>query len=219
MRQHVILLHGVWFNRTVMALLASRIRKAGFQTHCPSYPSIKESPSGNARYLHDYLQSLSLDRQDAKEQPVHFVAHSLGGLVVLNFLDQFPDFPIERVVLLGSPVLGSDSARRLLEFPLGSRMLGHSIDEDGLLNGVSFKQEGRQEIGMIAGTLAFGLGTLLGSGGHQKGPNDGAVSVSETKMPGLTDHICVRVSHSGLLVSRQVAEQTCIFLKSGVFQQ
>jgi len=215
MRQHVILLHGLWFNRTVMALLARRIRKAGFQTHCLSYPSMKENPSNNARYLHDYLQSLSLE---VKEQSVHFVAHSLGGLVVLNFLDHYLDFPVGRVVLLGSPVLGSDSAQRLLEFPLGSKMLGRSIEENGLLNGVSFRQNGSQEIGMIAGTLSFGLGTLLGSGGGKNEPDDGVVSVSETRMPGLADHLCVRVSHSGLLVSRQVAEQTCVFLKSGVFQ-
>ena len=218
MRQHVILLHGLWFNRMVMALLARRIRKAGFQTRCLSYPSIKESPSNNARYLHDYLQSLSLNEQETKERPVHFVAHSLGGLVVLNFLDQFPDFPVGRVVLLGSPVLGSNSARQFVNNSFGGRLLGRSMDENGLLNGVSFKQNGSQEIGAIAGTLSFGLGTLLGGAGHRKEPNDGVVSVSETRMPGLTEHLCVRVSHSGLLVSRRVAEQTCVFLKSGVFQ-
>jgi len=227
MRQHVILLHGLWLNRHVMDLLARRIRKAGFQTHCLSYPSMKESPSDNARYLHDYLQSLSLDKQGAKEQPVHFVAHSLGGLVVLNFLNQFPDFPVGRVVLLGSPVLGSNSARQLVNHPFGNRLLGRSIEENGLLGGMTFKQDqtnvgeqdGRHEIGMIAGTLAFGLGALLGRGGHEKEPNDGVVSVSETRMSDIADHICVRVSHSGLLVSRQVADQTCFFLKTGSFQK
>lgn len=219
MRQHVILLHGLWFNRTVMALLARRIRKAGFQTHCLSYPSMKESPSSNAHYLNNYLQSLSLNKQEAKEWPVHFVAHSLGGLVALNFLSQYPAYPVGRVVLLGSPVQGSDNARRLLELPLGSRLLGRSIEENGLLNGVSFRQNGSQEIGMIAGTLSFGLGALLGGDRHQKDSNDGVVSVSETRMPGLTDHICVRVSHSGLLISRQVAEQTCVFLETGSFQR
>ena len=179
---------------------------------------MQESPSNNARYLHDYLQSLSLNKQETKERPVHFVAHSLGGLVVLNFLNQFPDFPVGRVVLLGSPVLGSNSARQLANNSFGGRLLGRSMDENGLLNGVSFKQNGSQEIGMIAGTLSFGLGALLGSGGGKNEPDDGVVSVSETRMKGLTDHICVGVSHSGLLVSRRVAEQASVFLKTGNFQ-
>lgn len=226
MCQNVVLLHGLWFNRMVMALLARRIRKSGFQTHCLSYPSIKKSPANNARYLHHFLQSLSLNRQEGKERPVGFVAHSLGGLVVLNFLSQYPDYPVGRVVLLGTPVLGSNSARQLANHPLGSSLLGRSIEQNGLLSGMVFKQDqadsseqdGGHEIGMIAGTLAFGIGSLLGSVDDQDGPNDGAVSVSETRMPGLADHICVRASHSGLLVSRQVAEQTRIFLKTGGFQ-
>lgn len=214
--QHVVLLHGLWFNRYVMFLLARRIRKAGFQTHYFSYPTMAMTPVENAQRLHEFVESLSL------ETPVHFVAHSLGGLVVLNHLVQYPDYPIGRIVLLGSPVLGSESARKLQQIPFGKKMLGFSTEQNGLLHGAvvpeNILSEGNHEIGMIAGTLGFGLGAFVrGAVGSKSIPHDGAVTVAETQMPGLSDHICIRTSHSGLLVSRQSAEQVVFFLKNGHF--
>lgn len=216
--QHVILLHGLWLNHYVMTLLARRVRKAGFYTHCFSYPTMTMTPIENARRLHEFVESLSLEAR------VHFVAHSLGGLVVLNHLVQYPDFPIGRVVLLGSPVLGSESARRLQQIPFGKKMLGFSTETNGLLHGAALPEDllerGNVEIGMIAGTLGFGMGAFVrGAVGSQNLPNDGAVAVAETQMPGLMDHICIRASHSGLLISRLSADQAVFFLKNGHFQK
>jgi pimeloyl-ACP methyl ester carboxylesterase len=215
--QHVILLHGLWFNHYVMILLARRIRKAGFQPHYFSYPTTTMTPVENARRLHEFVESLSL------ETPVHFVAHSLGGLVVINHLLQYSDYPIGRIVLLGSPVLGSENARRLQQIPFGKKMLGFSTEQNGLLHGAAVPEnilrEGGHEIGMIAGTLGFGMGTFIrGAVGSQNIPHDGAVDVAETQMPGLSDHICIRASHSGLLVSSRAAGQVVYFLKNGRFQ-
>lgn len=215
--QHVILLHGLWFNHYVMALLARRIRRAGFQPHYFSYPTTTITPEDNAKRLHQFIESLSL------KVPVHFVAHSLGGLVVLNYLAQYPDCPVGRIVLLGSPLLGSESARRLQQIPFGKKMLGYSTGHNGLLYGTEvstdFFKEGHFKIGMIAGTLGIGMGAFVsGYMGSQRILHDGAVAVSETQMPGLSDHICIRASHSGLLVSRQSAGQVVFFLKNGRFQ-
>lgn len=220
--QHVILLHGLWFNHYVMTLLARRIRKAGFQTHYFSYPTTTMTPVENAERLHQFIQSLSLKIPESSEAPIHFVAHSLGGLVALNHLVQHPDYPVGRIVLLGSPVLGSENARRLQQIPFGKKMLGYSAEQNGLLHGVEIPKnilkEGNVEIGMIAGTLGFGMGAFIrGHMGSQRTSHDGAVAVSETRMPGLSDHICIRASHSGLLVSHHVAGQVVYFLKTGIF--
>ena len=71
-----------------------------------------------------------------------------------------------------------------------------------------------REIGMIAGTKPVGLGLLTGQ--LQK-PHDGTVAVSETRHPGLTDHLERPVSHTELIFSPEVAEDTVRFLKKGQF--
>ena len=70
------------------------------------------------------------------------------------------------------------------------------------------------EVGALAGDHSIGLGHLFTS---LEGPNDGAVTVAETRIPGLRDHIVLPVSHSGMLLSAEVARQSVAFLGSGAF--
>jgi hypothetical protein len=72
------------------------------------------------------------------------------------------------------------------------------------------------EVGVIAGTMPFGGGALLGV---LEPPHDGVVMVTETRIPGMRDHICLDVSHFGMLLAPSVAEQICAFLKDGRFQR
>ena len=69
---------------------------------------------------------------------------------------------------------------------------------------------------MIAGDLAMGAGLLLNA---LQGDNDGTVEVDETRLPGLNDHIVLPLSHTGLLLSSAVVDQTAHFLKHGQFQR
>ncbi|HZP89005.1 MAG TPA: hypothetical protein VFB54_19495, partial [Burkholderiales bacterium] len=70
------------------------------------------------------------------------------------------------------------------------------------------------EVGVIAGTRRFGLGCVFVT---LQGPNDGVVTVEETRLPGLTDHLVMPVTHSGMIVSARVARQVGVFLKTGRF--
>ena len=72
-----------------------------------------------------------------------------------------------------------------------------------------------REIGIVAGSLPLGLGCMVAPGLPR--PSDGVVSVAETDVPGMRDRIVLRVSHSGMLVSRAVARQICAFLRDGAF--
>ena len=72
----------------------------------------------------------------------------------------------------------------------------------------------RMETGAIAGTMRFGVASLVVA---LPTPNDGAVTVAETQLPGLRDHLVLHVTHSGLLVSARVARQVCAFLTHGRF--
>jgi pimeloyl-ACP methyl ester carboxylesterase len=203
--ENIILLHGIWMKSLVMKPLAARLRRDGFQTRCFSYPSVQNSPQANAIALNRFIQGVDAEK-------IHFVAHSLGGLVLMHFFHQFQfDIP-GRVVMLGSPVSGSWGARRLLSFPGGHLFLGRSI-EQGLL-GETPQWESDREVGMVAGTIGIGLGKLLGK---MPGVNDGAVMLSETEAPWLTDHVSIKTSHTGLLVSAEAARQAVNFLKYGHF--
>ena len=204
-REQVVLIHGIWFRGQIMLPLAARLQKHGFETHCFSYPSVTASPAENADALYTFAQSLRARR-------LHFVAHSLGGVVVLNLFHRHTQIPPGRVVLLGTPVQGSLSAQRIQALPFGDLMLGRSV-EQGLLGDVPAWQGGR-DLGMIAGTVGFGLGSLLG---RMPEVNDGAVLVSETELPGLTDRLCLPTTHTGMLLSSRVAYQVAFFLKNGHF--
>ena len=73
------------------------------------------------------------------------------------------------------------------------------------------------EIGGIAGNGGLGLAQLVAPALPQ--PHDGVVSVDETRIPGMKDHVVLPVSHTPMMVSREVVHQTCAFLAQGQFDR
>lgn len=190
----VVLVHGLWCNRWIMFPLSRRLRRVGFETKVFEYASVRKNCQQNAEALYVFLQQLSAYDQ------VHIVAHSLGGLVVMQMFQNRRITGNGAVVLLGTPLQGSYLARRLMRVPFGKRLLGKSIDH-GLLDRAA-PWEASRPLGTIAGTVRFGLGLLLG-GGLRAG--DGVVALDETSCKGATDATAVPASHTGLLFSQQVA--------------
>ncbi len=200
-----MLVHGIWTGAVIMRPLARHLRSCGFETHLFSYPSVRHSPPENAARLDAFLRRINAP-------VIHFVAHSLGGLVVARLLRDYPGQRPGRSVLLGSPLHGSVSARRLGRSRAGRRLLGRSIEQGLLGDGAGWPAE--RELGVIAGSLGLGAGLLLGGLGA---PGDGAVTLDETQVPGATDRIVLRTSHTGLVFSPAAARQTCRFLHHGRF--
>ncbi|TZF82342.1 esterase/lipase family protein, partial [Cognatilysobacter lacus] len=97
MTSRVLLLHGLWMRPASMALLASRLARAGFAPERIGYASVRGNPEFAIREL----------QREMRSAPCHVVAHSLGGLVTLTALEREPDLPVLRVVCLGSPLCGS----------------------------------------------------------------------------------------------------------------
>lgn len=202
----VLLLHGIWMTGLEMGWLGHRLEAAGFQVERFHYPSLSGSPVENAQRLQQYLQQREYDC-------LHFVAHSLGGLVLLNLFDLFPDQPPGRVVLLGAPVRGSIVARRLVRHGWGRPLIGRS-GERGLIEGAPAWNGGR-ELGLIAGTNGLlGVGRLVGG---LMGENDGTVLLEETEIPTATDRRLYPAGHMGLLFSSGVAADVAGFLHNGRF--
>lgn len=201
----VVLLHGIWMRAAVTARLGSRLRQQGFAITRFDYASIRRPFAQHRACLLRLVEGIA--------QPVHLVGHSLGGVLAVDFLQhaQLPTTAVARVVCLGSPLNGSALAGRLHRARLDRLGLGHA--REVLLSGLP-TWTGPQQIGVIAGDGPIGLSWLLG---RLPRPNDGTVADSETRLPGIADHVRVRASHTGLLYSRAAAELTSRFLRSGRF--
>lgn len=199
-----MLVHGLWLVGWTLRPLAHHLEKAGYRTATESYDSVARPPEANAEAVVRAARELGC-------RTVHFVGHSLGGLVTLAALESQPDLPPGRVVMLGTPLLGSAAARSFAHLPGGNWLLGESqrILHEGLHASLP-----NREIGMIAGRLPIGLGGVMT---RLDGPHDGTIAVSETRHPDLTDHCVLPVSHMSMLLSQKVNEAVVHFLAEGRF--
>jgi pimeloyl-ACP methyl ester carboxylesterase len=184
--------------------LSRRLRKAGFATETFSYSTLWRSPG-------EAMERLAMRLYAMAPEPVHLVAHSLGGLVALETLSRYQKLPPGRVVCMGSPIAGSTAARGL-----AGKGLGLVSGRAGALlrGGLVALPPGRQ-VGMLAGTKSMGMGKWFS---RFDGQNDGTVMVWETRLPGLSDHAVIESSHSGLVFSEQAARLAARFLETGRFQ-
>jgi pimeloyl-ACP methyl ester carboxylesterase len=200
-KPRVIVLHGIWNARAWVGPLAWRLRARGFQVGVFGYPSVFGGPDVAVPSLIGRLRG---------QGPVSLVGHSLGGLVALEALRQAPDLDVPRVVCLGSPLCGSETARALAGHGWAAA-LGRS---GGLLQHGLPAWRGRAQVGLVAGSVPHGLGALMGA---LHGDSDGTVALAETRLPGLADHCVVPASHSGLVLSPEVAALVAAFLRDGRF--
>lgn len=204
-REPVVLVHGIWMTGAVFALLGRRLRGCGFEPVPFTYPSLRLT-------LEDAAYRLARFVRGRGQGPVHFVGHSLGGLVVLELLARESTLPAGRAVLLGVPSVGCQAAEQLSRSRSGRMLIGTGLPQWRAERGVAAVQ--RFEVGAIAGTLRFGIASLVV---RLPLPNDGAVTVEETRLRGLRDHIVLPVTHSGMVLSARVARQVCAFLSHGSF--
>jgi pimeloyl-ACP methyl ester carboxylesterase len=205
----VILVHGLWMSGFELAVLKRRLESAGeFRALAFSYPSL-------AGCMSDHAQSLLQCARSQRAEQMHFVGHSLGGIVVLRALEQAPDLPPGRAVLLGAPVQGSRAALGVSRLPFGRTILGTAVQEE-CIDCTVREWKGSREVGTIAGSMGLGLGRLFA---NLNTDHDGSVLVEETKLPGSKDHIVLSTSHTAMLFSAEVAEQTACFLRDGKFRR
>jgi hypothetical protein len=205
-----MLVHGLWMVGYELGVLKHRLEAGGDLRALPfSYSSLAGSMSDHVRALIEFARSQPTGR-------LHFVGHSLGGLVILRALQVTDDLPPGRAVLLGTPLQGSQAARgvaRLL--PFGKAILGSAINEE-CIDATHREWSGRRDVGVIAGSMGMGLGRLFA---HLEAEHDGTVMVEETRLPGAKDHVVVATSHTGMLFSAEVAEQAAHFLRNGFFRR
>jgi pimeloyl-ACP methyl ester carboxylesterase len=206
----VIVVHGLWWSGFQLTVIKNRLEADGsLRAVMFSYPSIADTMSDHVRSLIDFARA-------QKTAQLHFVGHSLGGLVILRALQVTADLPPGRAVLLGTPLQGSRAAQGMARLlPFGKALLGAAIREE-CIEWSPRQWSGPRDIGVIAGSMGFGLGRLFA---QFDADHDGTVMVAETRLPGAKDHIVLPTSHTGLVFSAEVARQTGYFLRNGMFKR
>jgi pimeloyl-ACP methyl ester carboxylesterase len=206
----VVLVHGLWMNGAEFGVLRRRLRNDhGFDVHVFAYPTLH----GDARQICAGLADFTARVGGGGR--VHLVGHSLGGAFIYHALSECSGRFSGNAVLLGTPLQGSKAARGASQWPMLRPLLGpHVLNE--LAEMRERRWDGPNAVGAIAGTLRVGTGQFFA---HFDEENDGTVAVSETIIPGLSDHLVLPHSHMGLLFAQDVAAQVACFLKEGRFQR
>lgn len=207
MREAVVFIHGIWMTGLELSLLHRRVHVCGYETHQFHYRSLLQPPAVNAAKLNVYL--LTIDAE-----VIHLVGHSLGGIVLAHLFARFPQQKPGRVLMLGSPLLGSVVAS-VLHRRAWSRWLIGRAGEQGLLGDVP-RWPGTRRLGMIAGNRGAGIGLLV-AGRELVRPHDGTVRLAETEAGEVNRHLTVPHGHFGMLFDASVADAVCRYLKTGEF--
>jgi len=207
--EHIIIVHGLWMTGLELGVLQHRLRvDHGFEPSIFSYPSITGSMADHVASLRDFV----LTHRAAR---LHFVGHSLGGIVVLKLLEAHNDIPPGRVVCLASPMQGSSAVDGFSRWPFARAALGEAICEE-VLSSRQRHWDGRRDVGIIAGSLSIGLGRLFADFNEA---SDGTLLISETKLAGAKEHIVMPVSHTGIVFSVEATAQIAAFLRQGAFDK
>lgn len=212
-KEGVILLHGLCRTHASMSKMETALSTAGFIVHNVGYPSrtatiatLSEGAIGYA-WASEKLTGCS---------KIHFVTHSLGGILVRDYMARHPQVPIGRVVMLGPPNQGSEVVDRLGSWWLFKKLNGPAGSELGTRN---------HSTPHTLGPVMFELGVIAGDRSINwinswmiPGKDDGKVSVASTKVAGMKDHLVIHATHPFLMKNNQAIASTITFLQTGAFQ-
>ena len=210
----VVLLHGI--SRTALSFrkMQTALEAAGFATLNIDYPSRHHALEALAEHIHPAVTQLAA----GIEGQLHFVGHSMGGLLARAYLSRCRPQRLGRVVMLGTPNGGSQIADRLKNVPLYRAWFGPAgvqlvTRRDATTNALFPPVD--YSVGIIAGNRSIDPTASL----FLPKPHDGRVSVENTKLHGMADHIVIGSSHPWLPGNRLAIAQTIAFLRDGRFSR
>ena len=220
----VVLLHGLLRSDSSMTTLEQALSEQGYTVVNMDYPSTEYpiehladtyvAQAINQCHTHTHSNTHGNINSDI-DSNTHFVTHSMGGILVRDYVDRHGSAGIGRVVMLGPPNQGSEAVDKLRFLPVFGWLHGPAGLQLGTDQQSRVKQLGAVdfELGVIAGTQSINplLSVLI------PGSDDGKVSVENTKVLGMKAHKTMSVTHPMMMKNEKVIGQTVQFLATGTF--
>lgn len=210
----VVLLHGLARTRRCMHRMAEALTAAGYTVHALDYASTRKTVERLA--AEDLVPLVDRCQVDAPRK-IHFVAHSIGNIVLRQYFATNVLANAGRIVMLGPPNHGSEVVDTLGRFAPFAWINGPAGRQLGTAENALPSQLPAPpvEVGVIAGTRSINL--ILSA--MIPGRDDGKVAVERTKLEGMTDFATVATAHPFLMRNREVIQLTLTFLREGRFRQ
>lgn len=214
-QESVVCLHGFFRSYRCMLPLANRLRDEGLNVFLWDYPSRVKTIEEHADSLVEVLNAIAKENPG---EPIHFVTHSLGGIIVraaMNHPNCPPEAKVGKAVLLAPPNQGAGLARTFRGCPLIQWIFGKKAGQQLL----TYTPQDMHKIGQFPETKEVMV--IAGKKGNRffKMPNDGKVTVDETRLNSPHSHHTLHVSHSWIMTSRESMTLTQSFLFSDRLQQ
>lgn len=211
LKETVVLLHGLGRSSRAMWLLEARLEDAGFKVENLDYHTIDSTPEQALAEVTEKINACCLDTPHT----VHYVGHSLGGLMVRAYLAEFRPVWMGRVVLIGTPNQGTELVDRVQDHwwgqLAGPTAMSLGTGENSFPNSLPLPD---YPVGVIAG--------VSGSGGNDfilPGLDDGLVPLEATKLEGMHDFIVFESGHAMMRYDKAIAHQVIEFLRHGRFDR
>ncbi len=211
-QQCVVLLHGLGRGAGAMSEIEDKLQQQGYGVWNDGYPSMQE----DVATLAETYVSRALDYcQDSGAEQIHFVTHSLGGILVRQYLQTHEVVGLGKIVMLAPPNHGSEVSDYLKQYAWFEAVIGPvgpvlSTAPDSVPNTL---QPIPGVIGIIAGTASLDPWFAW----MFDGPNDGKVSVASARLDEMADFLVVDHSHTFIMGADDVIEQIEYFLLHGRF--
>jgi len=206
MNDLVVLVPGAGVGGADLLPMAWRLQRCGYRVKIFFCITWGKPLAESTRQLYHWLSKQPDPR-------IHLVGHSLGGLVILRCLADYPWTRAGRIVTVGTPHTNITMAQRVLRLPVARWLVGRGVAS--ALPLLPLPIPAGREVGAIAGTHKLGVRAFFLA---VPSPNDSVISVQETQHPAIAQHTVLKVSHNGMLISRAVAEEVDAFLRNGRFK-